>query len=95
MRGKLSTSEIVPCWLAQSVGAVAAGLAAFLIMGSTFAPAPGQGVSVGSAVLVEILCIFALYLVVLNCATSKATEGSSCVTEGEETRDSPDLSRFT
>ncbi len=77
MRGKLSTSEIVPYWLAQIVGAVAASLAAFLIMGGTFAPAPGQGVSVGSAVLVEILYTFALCLVVLNCATAKATEGNS------------------
>ncbi len=77
IRGKLSGSELVPYWLAQIAGAVAASLAAFAIMGGTFSPAPGPEVSFGSALLVEILYTFALALVVLNCGTADETKGNS------------------
>ena len=77
LRGKLSAAELVPYWLAQIAGALVASLVAYLIMGRTFAPAPGESVTFGSAVLGEILFTFALALVVLNSGTSKATEGNS------------------
>ncbi len=77
LRGKLSAADLIPYWLAQIAGAVAAALVAFVIMGSTFAPAPGGDVLFVPALLVEILFTFALALVVLNSATAAATEGNS------------------
>lgn len=77
LRGKLSAADLIPYWLAQIAGAVAAALVAFVIMGSTFAPAPGGDVFFVPALLVEILFTFALALVVLNSATAAATEGNS------------------
>lgn len=77
MRGKLESKEFLPYIIAQIVGAILASLAVYVIRGETFAPAPGDGVSVVSALLTEILYTFALCLVVLNVATSKATDGNS------------------
>ncbi len=77
LRGKLSAADLIPYWLAQIAGAVAAALVAFVIMGSTFAPAPGGDVLFVPALVVEILFTFALALVVLNSATAAATEGNS------------------
>lgn len=77
LRGKLSNADFVPYVVAQCLGATAAAAAVHVIVGKTFAPAPGDGVSVVSALLVEILFTFALALVVLNVATHKATSGNS------------------
>ena len=76
-RGKLPARDVVPYWVAQLVGAVLAALVVFTLTGRTFAPAPGDGVSAGRALLVEALFTFALALVVLNAATSRQTEGNS------------------
>jgi len=77
MRGKLSARDLVPYWIAQVAGAVAAALLVWIIMGQTFAPAPGAAATSMQALLVEILYTFALAMVVLNVATSPATEGNS------------------
>ena len=77
LRGKMELSDLIPYWLAQILGSLAAAVVAYLVLGSTFAPAPGESVSLGSAVLIEGFFTFALCLVILNVATAPATEGNS------------------
>jgi aquaporin Z len=77
MRGKLAAGDVAPYLIAQIAGAVAASLVAQVITGRTFAPAPGVGVSMIAALLVEVLYTFALCLVVLNVATAPTTAGNS------------------
>jgi aquaporin Z len=77
MRGALPAAQLVPYWVSQLVGAVAAGAVTQVIMGSTAAPAPGASASTAAALLTEVLFTFALCLVVLNVATSKKTSGNS------------------
>jgi aquaporin Z len=77
LRGKLPSSELVPYWVAQILGATVAGLTVYAILGQTFAPAPAPGASVVAVLLVEVLFTFALALVVLNTATHSATKGNS------------------
>lgn len=77
MRGALESKELIPYWVSQIAGALVASLAVFMIVGQTFAPAPGASASTMGALLVEFLFTFALCLVVLNSATAKGTEGNS------------------
>lgn len=77
MRGKCSPKDVVPYWVVQVGGALAAAMVAWVITGKTIPIAPGEGVEHVPAVLVEILYTFALALVVLNTATSPHTEGNS------------------
>lgn len=77
LRGKLPTTELVPYWVAQILGATVAALTVYLIMGQTFAPAPAPGASIVAVLLVETLYTFALALVVLNSATHPSTKGNS------------------
>ena len=83
IRGKLGAADLVPYWISQLAGAVAAAAVANIIMGKPLdGPAPGKDSAgniypVHAALLVEILYTFALALVVLNVATSKKTEGNS------------------
>ena len=78
LRGKMkSAGELAAYMGSQVLGAIAAALVVRAIMGQTFAPAPAEGVSAASAVLVEFLFTFALALVVLNSAASARTQGNS------------------
>ena len=77
IRGKLDPKEFMPYVVFQVGGALAASAIVFVILGETFAPSPAETVSSVGALFVEILYTFALCLVVLNVATSKATEGNS------------------
>lgn len=77
LAGKLAKRDLLPYWLVQLAGAIAAGLAVQAILGRTFAPAPGPQVSGVGVWLVEILFTFALCLVVLNTATHPKTKGNS------------------
>lgn len=78
LRGKMASGgEMVRYWMAQILGALVAALVVRVIVGQTFAPAPGDGAAVGSALLVEFLYTFALALVVLNSAASAKTHGNS------------------
>ncbi len=78
LRGKMtSAGELVAYMVSQVLGAVAAALVVRVLLGQTFAPAPGDGVSATSALLVEFLFTFALALVVLNSAVSARTKGNS------------------
>ncbi|MEP6590348.1 MAG: MIP/aquaporin family protein [Gemmatimonadota bacterium] len=77
LRGKMATSDFVPYIVAQLLGSIAAAATVHLIVGRTFAPAPGEGVSALSALLIELLFTFALALVVMNVAASKRSAGNS------------------
>lgn len=78
MRGKIETAEAIKYMGAQVVGALLAAFASFhLTGGDTFAPAPGNGVSVAMVLLAELLFTFALVLVVLQTATNDKTAGNS------------------
>ena len=77
MRGKLDRSELLPYWVSQVVGAFLAAAVVYVIVGQTFAPAPGADASPMSVLLIEFLFTFALCLVVLNSATASGTEGNS------------------
>lgn len=77
MRGKLEAKELLPYWISQIVGAVAAAFVVYAVMGESFAPAPGGDATVAGALIMEFLFTFALALVVLNAATASATSGNS------------------
>ena len=78
LRGKMkSAAELAAYWVSQILGAIAAALTVRAILSQTFAPAPGEGVTASTAILVEFLFTFALALVVLNSAASARTQGNS------------------
>lgn len=77
LRGKLGGKDFAAYVAAQFVGAIVATLTVWVILGTSFAPAPTQGVAVLPALLVELLFTFALALVVLQTATSDKTAGNS------------------
>ena len=77
LRGKLQGGDVVPYMAAQVVGALAAALVVYVVVGRTFAPAPAQGASVLAALLIEVLYTTALCLVVLHSATAPQTTGNS------------------
>lgn len=75
LRGKLSTADLIPYWLAQfAAAAVAAWLVHFIK--DAVPPAPLR-IGWKAALLVEFLFTFALCWVVLNSATAKGTAGNS------------------
>jgi aquaporin Z len=77
LRGKLHRGDAVPYMLAQIVGSISAAAVVYVVMGRTFAPAPGPGASAAGALLIEILYTTALCLVVLHSATAPQTTGNS------------------
>ena len=75
IRGALPYAQILPYWVAQVAGAVAAAFAAFALVGP-------EGITVlqlepGKIFLAEIIFTAALAYVVLNVATGKTAEGNS------------------
>lgn len=75
IRGRHAKSEVVPYWIAQVIGAVAAAFIAMMLKGgSGSAQAPASLLNAG---LAEFLYTFALAYVVLNVATAKGTAGNS------------------
>ncbi len=77
LRGRLSLKDLPWYLAAQIVGGFAAAAIDYAILGKTFNVAPGAGVSLGAALLVETLFTFMLVIVVLNVATVKSVEGNS------------------
>lgn len=77
MRGELATAALVPYWIAQIVGAIAAALVVRVTAGQGFAPAPADGAGTGAVLVLEFLFTFALALVVLQSATAPETRGNS------------------
>lgn len=76
VRGRHPWAEVVPYWIAQVVGAVAAAMAAKYLTGGVAVPAAPPA-DIPKALLAEFLFTFALAYVVLNSATAKATSGNS------------------
>jgi len=78
LRGKMaSAGEFAMYVVSQCVGAVAAALVVYAILGRTFAPAPAATATVTAALMIEVLYTFALALVVLNAAVAVKTLGNS------------------
>jgi aquaporin Z len=75
VRGRCEAKDVIPYWVAQLLGAVAAALAAIFVIGKSGTPMEIKNVPV--AFVAEFLFTFALAYVVLNCATSKDTANNS------------------
>jgi aquaporin Z len=75
LRGKCPTSDVVPYWAAQLVGAIVASVVVRGLVGAPedalLTPKPGP------AFIAEFVFTFALVYVVLNVATAKGTSGNS------------------
>lgn len=75
LRGALPFAQLLPYWIAQVAGAVAAAFAAFVLVGP-------EGITViqaepGRIFIAEFIFTAALAYVVLNVATAKKAEGNS------------------
>ena len=77
LRGKIATGDLISYWVSQLLGAISAALVVWVILRMSFAPAPAKSASIVAVLLIEILFTFALALVVLNVAATKATDGNS------------------
>lgn len=77
MRGKCATNEMPIYMVAQIVGAVVAALAGGFLLGDKMTAVKPMALDMAPALLAELLGTFALAWVVLNVATTKATEGNS------------------
>lgn len=77
IRGALPTKDLVPYWVSQFVGAVAAAFLIYKFTGSALHVAPGASVTSLKAVSAEIVFSFALSYVVLHVAMTKSTAGNS------------------
>jgi aquaporin Z len=77
LRGAMDRKDVVPYWLSQLAGGFAGAAVAGLIHGGAVGIGPAPEAGALAALLNEALFTFALALVVLNVATTKATEGNS------------------
>jgi aquaporin Z len=75
LRGRCPTSDLVPYWIAQILGAALAARAVIWIAQGTIVTLIHP--AVGPALLAELLFTFALAYVVLNVATARGTVGNS------------------
>ena len=75
LRGRCSAADVVPYWVAQVLGAIAAATVALFLVGAPTGPALVPPVP--QAFVAELLFTFALVYVVLNSATAKGTSGNS------------------
>jgi len=75
IRGRCPAKDVVPYWIAQILGAVAAAFIAMFLYGKSGTPM--EIANVPQALVAEFLFTFALAYVVLNCATAKGTLDNS------------------
>ncbi len=75
LRGRCATADVLPYWISQILGALAASAVVLFLKGDSVATP--SDLKVGPALLAEFLGTFALAYVVLNVATAKATAGNS------------------
>jgi aquaporin Z len=75
LRGKAEASEVVPYWIAQTIGALMAAIVVRYL--KTGIEVVAASPAVLPALLAEFLFTFALCFVVLNVATARGTEGNS------------------
>jgi aquaporin Z len=75
LRGRCAAKDVIPYWVAQILGAVAASYVVLYLKGNpTVTPAD---IKVVPSLIAELIGTFALCYVVLNVATAKATAGNS------------------
>jgi aquaporin Z len=75
LRGRCASADVLPYWISQIIGALAASMLALHLKGNpTVTP---QVINGGNALIAEFVGTFALCYVVLNVATAKATAGNS------------------
>lgn len=77
LRGKIDAPTFIGYLVSQLLGAIAAALIVYAVVGKTYPLAPAASATAIQALIVETLYTFALCLVVLNVATSRDTEGNS------------------
>jgi len=77
LRGKFLAGDVAPYIVAQILGGTIGAYLSWLLLGASFAPAPGETATTMGALLVEFLFTFLLGLTVLNVAASKETQGNS------------------
>jgi len=75
LRGKCPATDVVPYWIAQVAGGVAAAFVATFLCGRSGTPMALTNVP--AAFVAEFLFTFALAFVVLNVATAKGTANNS------------------
>ena len=75
IRGRCETRDVLPYWVAQVLGGIAAALVAVFLAGKSGTPLEIK--SVPAVLVAESLFTFALAYVVLNVATAKSTAGNS------------------
>ena len=76
LRGRCPAADVLPYFVAQFAGGLAAAAVATFLRGSP-GKAPAMAASIPAAFVAEFLFTFALAYVVLNVATAKATHGNS------------------
>lgn len=76
IRGKVNATDVVPYWLAQFAGGIAAAVIVSKFLRAGVAVTP-MALHVGPALVAEFLFTFALVYVVLNAATAEGTSGNS------------------
>jgi len=79
LRGRCATGDVLPYWISQILGALAASAVVLFLKGDSVATP--SDLKVGPALLAEFLGTFALAYVVLNVATAKATAGKNTETK--------------
>jgi len=78
LRGRCSTTDVVPYWISQILGAAAASFLVLHLKGiSPGTPNTADSHVAINALIAEFVGTFALVYVVLNVATAKATAGNS------------------
>jgi aquaporin Z len=75
LRGRFATADVLPYWISQILGALAASAVVLFLKGDSMA-SPAE-IKAEPALIAEFLGTFALCYVVLNVATAKATAGNS------------------
>jgi aquaporin Z len=75
LRGKCPAKDVIPYWIAQVAGGVAAAFVAVFLCGKSGTPMEISNVP--AALVAEFLFTFALAFVVLNVATAKGTANNS------------------
>jgi len=74
LRGRCATADVLPYFIAQIVGSVAAASVVLYFKGHGGTPAE---IKTGPALVAELIGTFCLAYVILNVATAKATAGNS------------------
>jgi aquaporin Z len=74
---KIDATTLGSYWVVQLVAGALAFVLGHLVTGHSGGIHPGPGVLVASALAVEVLFTFALVLVILNVAATRATQGNS------------------